>query len=990
MKKTHYSKLKLGAAPLVMSVALVSAPAFAQDAADEGASTTSEIVVTGTLIRNPNLEASSPVNVTTEDEIQLRQASSAELLLRETPGIVPNLGSNVNNGSVGSSRVDLRGLGANRNLVMLNSTRLVPSSTFGVVDLNNIPVALIERVDVLTGGASTTYGADAVTGVVNFITKRDFAGIDLSATQQLSERGDANLFRTDLTIGANFDDGRGNAVISIGYIEADKLLFGARPLGQCVINSFSGICGGDSPTAAPTSFGIPGVANNQQISPDGTSLVPQYAVYNFNPANIYVTPYERFNFYGEARYDVSDSVTVYGRGLFSKNTVETEIASSGIFGEELTVSGNNPYLPSGIRDQLCGYAGIALGAACNTATAIPLGAVYRRSVELGPRKSSYVTNIFDVKAGATFNITDKLSFDIYGAYGESENTETRSGYVAKSRVIEALDVNPADPTQCASGTPGCVPINLFGPQGSITPEMGAFVGGLTSSIQQYASLAQVHGVLSGETGFALPWAGEEVSFAIGGEYRKYTAAQRPDNLAQVPGELGGAGGAVVPFEGSYNAREAFGEIIVPIVSDKPFFNELTAEGGIRYSHYEVDAPGNPSFNATSWKAGLTWSPVDALKFRANYQKAVRAPNIGELFAPTSTGLTNLATDPCSGTKPGTVGGPNTAQQDLLWAVCLGQGANPASRGTIQDPASGQANITTGGNPNIGPETAKTLTLGAVFTPRDLVPGLSISLDYYRIKVTNAITSPLPNTIMNNCFGDDDGSGVTAASAADPACTGIRRNPATGRLSGSPATTPGLPAQLTNSGILLTDGFDLIANYKRNIGFADLTLNFAGNHTRRAKFAASAADGFGTDCPGIYSSDCGLAQGQLQPEWSWSMRTTLGFDGIDLSLVWRHLSSFKYDPSLNPLFIGKITGIGPFVGKEVNLNRISAYDYFDLTTRFAVTDNFDITLTAFNLLDKKPPIVGNNAGTTTAGSGNTFPSTYDPIGRRYSATARLRF
>src|SRR5690606_13358118 len=163
--------------------------------------------------------------------------------------------------------------------------------------------------------------------------------------------------------------------------------------------------------------------------------------------------------------------------------------------------------------------------------------------------------------------------------------------------------------------------------------------------------------------------------------------------------------------GSYNAREAFAEIIVPIASDKPFFNELTVDGGVRYSHYEVDAPGNPSFNATSWKVGLNWAPIDALKFRGNYQKSVRAPNIVELFAPVNTGLTNHNEDPCSLGKPGTVAGPNTAAQDLLWNVCLAQGANPASRGSIQDPASGQANVTVGGNANIGPETGKTLTVG---------------------------------------------------------------------------------------------------------------------------------------------------------------------------------------------------------------------------------------------------------------------------------------
>jgi hypothetical protein len=233
VKKIQHSKLKLGVAPLVLSIALVSAPAFAQDAAEEGATDNSEIVVTGSLVRNPNLTTSSPVNVTSADEIQLRQSNVAEDILRDVPGVAANVGSSVNNGNGGASFVDLRGLGPNRNIVLLDSQRIVPANLNGNVDLNNIPLALVERVDVLTGGASTTYGADAVSGVVNFITKRDFAGVDLSVGQQLTERGDGNIFRADLTIGANFDDGRGNAVLSIGYQQADPVYFGGeRPLSE--------------------------------------------------------------------------------------------------------------------------------------------------------------------------------------------------------------------------------------------------------------------------------------------------------------------------------------------------------------------------------------------------------------------------------------------------------------------------------------------------------------------------------------------------------------------------------------------------------------------------------------------------------------------------------------------------------------------------------------------------------------------------------------
>jgi len=985
-------------------------------AEDEGG----EIVITGTLIRNPNLTASAPVAVVGQEEISLSQSTNAEEIIRDIPGVVPNLGSNVNNGTVGSSRVDLRGLSAKRNLVMLDSTRLTPSNFFGAVDLNNIPVALVDRIDVLTGGASTTYGADAVTGVINFITKKDFAGLDLQLTEGITERGDTNNFRADLVLGANFDDGRGNAVIALSYMEQDELFFNDRDLGRCTISSFSGFCGGDSPTATPTSFSLGLLtgttttrnsllgfgAGNLQIGPNATTnaLVPQYSVFNFNPYNIYSLPFKRNNVYASAHYDVSDVISVYGRGLFSKNVTSSIIAPSGVFGENLTVPGYNPFLTTQLRDQLCTSAGIALGTACNTNAAIPLGAVYRRTTEVGPRISEYTTNYFDMKAGVSWDITQNINFDLYGAYGESENRQVQQNYVAKSRLQQALNVNPTNTTQCAVATNGCVPLNLFGQPGTITPTMAAFIGGINSSIVQKASLAQVHGVVSGDFGFAMPWSTEAVAFAVGAEHRDYTAIRDPDNLAQVPGELGGAGGAVLPLRGGYTAEDFFGELIVPIASDRPFMEELTLEAGIRYSKYSVDAAGNPKFNATTYKLGGTWQPIEALKFRANWQKAVRAPNIGELFAPVVTGLTNLADDPCAGTtNPAAVTAtlplnPAIGTNTNLRNVCIAQGAAAGLLGSIERPAAGQANGTGGGNPLLQPETAKTLTLGVVISPKSLLPGFNATLDYYRIRVTDAINAPLPGDVIGACFGAGATTGptavVTAASATDPACTSIRRNPTSGRLSGSPATTPGLPLPLTNAGELFTDGFDLTANYRRNVGFADLILNFAGNWTRHAEFDANPLDANSPpNCPGLYSANCGIAVGQLQPEFSWNQRTTLSFKHVDVSLLWRHLSSFKYEFAGDPegsLFEGTITGAGPLVGTSVNFNKIPSYDYFDLSTRFNVTDHFELTLSAFNLFDKKAPILGANAGTTTANSGNTFPSTYDVIGRRYAATARIKF
>jgi iron complex outermembrane receptor protein len=1003
VKNTRISNFKYAAAPLAIGLALLSTPSFAQDAADEeepGA----EIVVTGSLIQNPNVVSTSPVTVVGADEISLRQSNTAEQILRELPGVTPNLGGNVNNGQVGSARVDLRNLGANRNIVLLDGQRLVPSSFFGAVDLNNIPLALVDRVDVLTGGASTTYGADAVSGVVNFITRKDFAGVDFAVSQQISEQGDGNVFRADLTIGANFDDGRGNAVLSIGYQEADPVYFGDRDTGTFVLGSATGFAGGDSPTSAPTTFSSTGLGT-LQLNATGTALVSPYAPFNFNPFNIYATPFERFNFFGQANYEVSDTVEVYSRALFSKNTVSSIIAASGIFGNTLTVPGNNPYLAANLRDQFCTAAGIALGATCNNNAAIPLGAVYRRSVELGPRISTYVTQVFDVNVGAKINFTDTLKLDIYGSYGESENEETRSGYVANSRVQQAL--NASNATTCTVNTNGCVPLNIFGPAGSITPEQGAFIGGVTSSITNAASLAQVHAVLSGDFGFTIPSSDTPVSFAVGGEHRDYGAQRRPDNLAQVPGELGGAGGATLPLNGGFKVYEAFGEINVPIVSDKPFFNDLSFEAGVRYSDYSVNAPGNPSFSATTYKFGGNWEPTDGVKFRGNYQRAVRAPNIGELFAPVVTGLDNLLIDPCSGSSVATLaaGGANpvfnpglVAGQNLR-AVCIAQRAPAATIDSVAgvlNPAAGQANVTGGGNPNIRPEKATTYSFGLVLQPQGFLNGLTASIDYYNIKVDNAITAATPGDIINECFAS-----ITATSATNPACTSILRNAVNGRLSGTSTAAnpiPGLPQPLTNLGKLATDGIDLVLNYKTDLGFAELGLGFSGNYAFNSKFQA-APTSFNRDCVGYYSVNCP----SIQPEYSWNQRTTLSFENVDVSLLWRHLASVEYEgqapdavargfrtAAQQNLFVGTITGNGALVGRQVNFNRIKAYDYFDLSVRFDVTDNFELAFNAFNIFDKQPPLVGSSAGSTAYNGGNTYPSTYDTIGRRYGAALRLKF
>ncbi|MFZ2996496.1 TonB-dependent receptor domain-containing protein [Sphingobium sp.] len=996
--------LRASAAPAIIGASLIATVAFAQDTAPQAAEADAgdTIVVTGSLIKNPNLVRSTPVTATTADQIELKQNNTAEEVLREIPGIVPSIGSAVNNGNGGASFVNLRGLGSNRNVVLIDGNRLVPAELNGRFDLNNIPLALLERVEVLTGGASTTYGADAISGVVNFITKSDFSGLEANLANQITEQGDGHYVRADLTLGANFDDGRGNVTFSVGYQQSDPVYQGDRPYSVSAIDSFTGL-GGGSGTSTPSRFtnvnttgadsittgcGAAGqvacntVQGNRQVTAAGGAFrgTSAFDAYNFNPFNIFQTPFERFNMYGAGRYEVSDAVEVYTRGVFSKNTVSTIIAPSGTFGISVAIPLSNPYLSAAQRNAFCafdtnpgvGYTARFTPAQCAAAaTAQPTLAdgtanpnyrtvtttLSRRATELGPRVSDFTTTFFDYRIGARGGITDSIDWDVSGAYGESENVQTQQGYWLNSRVRQALLAT--NTTTCITDTNGCVPLNVFGPDGSITADQNAYLTA-NSQIITKTTLAQAKATISGDAGFAAPWASDQVAFAIGGEYRKYGASQESDLLSQ-SGDLGGAGGAAPNIDGGYEVYEAFGELILPLVQDKPFFQDLTLEAGIRYSDYKIDAAGASGYNTTTWKAGGSWTPVEGIKVRGNYSRAVRAPNIAELFAPLNTTLTNLDQDPCAGSAP--------VQNANLRAVCIAQGAPASLIGSIINDPAGQVNTTGGGNLNVGPEKSNSYTIGAVIQP---APGLSLTVDYYNIKITGAITSPTPDDVVDACFGN-----VTAASATDPACTVIRRDPATGTLFGEAAVAPGLFQPLSNLGKLATDGIDVSLNYNKDLGFTNWALNATGNWTNSSTFQATPTS-INRECVGLYSVNCA----SIQPEFSWSVRNTFSFKSFDVSLLWRYIDGVKYEDG--DAFVGTLNG------KQVDFNSIPAEHYFDLTSRFHASDEVTITMTVQNLLDNQPKVVGNSIGSTSYNSGNVYPSTYDTLGRRYTIAAKLRF
>lgn len=1031
-----FTSLKASAAPMVLGLAMVSSPALAQDqdAQEADAADESVIVVTGSRISNPNLELSSPVGVVTSEELELRQTNVAEQFLRELPSAIPSIGSAVNNGNGGSSFVNLRGIGSQRNLVLLDGRRFVPVDTLGRTDLNAIPLAVIERTDVLTGGATTTYGADAVSGVVNFITKRDFAGVEANLSQQITEEGDGNVFRTDLTIGANFDDGRGNAVLSVGYLDQDPVLQGDRPFGVFNVSSFSGNPGGSS-NAVPANFVYTGPINPVTVCPEptatndpmscpmgtvpggtpfgtvtgqinqaGTDITPGVnsgaGPFNFNPFNFYQTPIERFNIFGSARYEISDAVELYTQATFSKQTVATKIAPGGSFFNTYNINLNNPLLPAAIAQRFCDANGFD-AARCTAVTTTPFGqnlpngavnpdyfevstGIRRRTVEAGTRDSRYTSTLFNIVAGARGNITDSITWDVSGTYGESERIQRQSGFARFQRLQNALIAIPGagGPTCSVSSLAGttadtnCVPINLFGPLGTLNQDGIDYSFGLTQQVITAASIATVNGTVSGDFGWGI--ADSPISFAVGGEYRRYTSTRNSDEASQTPGAVVGGGGAAPDINGQYDVYDAFGELIIPVLEGVPFAEQLTLELGGRYSDYST-AGGE-----FTWKVGGSWEPIVGLTFRGNYQRSSRAPNIGELFTPVTGALSNLQADPCQDQDmTNDVGDPPTGG---LLAACLAQvpagspGAATIAAGLVGSPAAGQINITTGGNPNLGTETAKTWTVGFLAQPES-VPGLSVSVDYWNIKVTDAISIPLPGDAVSACFGNPSGT--------NPFCqiNRIARNPNDGSLNGSADITPGLILDLTNQGTITTDGIDVSVRYQTeltdNIG---LNLSFDGTWTNSNKFEASPIS-LDRECVGFYSVNCQ----SIQPEFSFSQRTTVSFwDEFDLSLRWRFLSGVEQEPEdiLNgngPAFQGN----SPLFG-DVDFQKIPSESYFDLTGQWDISENVLLTVTVQNLFDNKPTVVGNNIGATAFNSGNTYPSTYDALGRRYGASVKFKF
>lgn len=947
---------------VLMGLAAVTQPVVAQEAKIEA------VVVTGTRISSPGTTSNSPIYSIGEAEIRSAQPVAVEEFFKSLPAAVPAIGPGTNNGTGGAATIDLRGLGSQRSLVLVNGRRFVPYDLSGTVDTNSIPIALISRTDLLTGGASVVYGADAVAGVVNFNLKKNFKGLELSTSYGGRSGGELIRQRTDLTIGASLDEGKGNVALSIGRTKSDPLFQGARDFGFTSLDSVTGLASG-SGTTVPSAFSVgigPGgttaLAGSWQIDPATGRLIQPVKAYNFNPTNYFATGLERTQATALANYKVNDYAEVYTEIFYTGSQVNSSLASSGTFNNVFQVPIGNPYIPAAARQQICERRGIpAANCVVGNATMVPM-TIGRRITELGPRFNDFDNKTLQFTIGVKGDIAYDWKYDASWSRGEADQLQTRRNWGSLSKTRQAL--NALSLTSCVDPSNGCVPLNVWGAEGSITAAQIGFMN-LSSLLRQNVMQDVAMLNFSGDLGDTLvsPWAKSPINMAFGLESRKMKASTKSDSASQIQGEVLGTGAPTPDRVGTFTLREAMVEASVPLIKDMPFVRNLGMELGYRHTEFE-NGPKSQSYG--SYKYGGEWEPIKSVRLRGMIQKATRAPNINELYAPQTTGLSNLAVDPCQGNL---ISGSAANTAGTLSNLCRLTGVPVTEIGSLPAPSAGQINRLTGGNPDLGPEEAKTKTLGFVWEP---MPKLALTLDYYKIDIERAITSPSTTDILDGCYKTTFNPSLTF----NASCALIGRDPTNGTFNG--AGSRGVATAQANLGKVNTSGFDIGAVYQlqmSQLGLAPswgkLDLAFQMTVVKEFKSQPTPAS-INRDCLGYYSVACG---GPTY-ERKFNQRTTWTMGDWNVGYNWRYVSGVRVEPLA-----------GTFLPA---FSKIDAYSYVDMSAVWNVTKNVRLNVSVVNAFDKRPPIVGSTIGSTGTNSGNTFPQYYDAIGRYVTLGANFKF
>ncbi|RZM37406.1 MAG: TonB-dependent receptor [Sphingomonas sp.] len=918
----------------------IAAPAWAQtDPAPDTATPAQDdaIVVTGSRLGGLQLEQASPIAIVSAKEIALSGQVNVENIIKDLPQLVPSVTGASNNPGGGVATADLRGLGSTRTLVLVNGRRYVAYDADQIVDLNTIPAGLIERVDIVTGGRSAVYGSDAIAGVVNFVMKRDFSGVQANANYRINEQGDGGTFNSNILLGGNFADGRGNATLYFDYTKRDGITQGSRDYSRqaLVDDGEGGLIAGGSGSIEGTRFAIGGV--NRKFETDGSYTPYNSATdaYNYAPANYLQVPQKRFLMSAQTNYEVSEAFNVYAEGQLINNRVKNQLAATPFTGS-VQLDADSSFLSAGSRALLGGLDTDRDGYVTST--------IYRRLTEVGPRVSSTDNTAYRALLGANGDIGGGWNYDAYYSYAKTRTVEKQTGNVSRSRVLQALKTtyDAGGNLVCSDTSNGCVPLNIFG-AGNISDAAAAFISiptQNTSTISEQVASASI----SNKNLFDL--GAGPAGIVFGTEYRKEQGSYNPDfalSSGDVVGFNGGEG-----LGGGYDVKEAYTEVAVPLLADMPFVHRLEVNGAYRYSYYSTAAK-----SVNTYSGGAVWSPIRDVSLRGQYARAVRAPTVSNLYSGASQDFPT-ATDPCTSAVAVTNANLN--------ASCLAAGVPAALLGTAYDGGSTQIQTINGGNPNLREETSDTYTAGIVLQP-SFLHGFSFTADYYKISIDNYISTAGTANLIRACFGDATNN-YTPYDASY--CSSLPRDANSYAITDAANT-------LQNTGGVKTRGVDFEARYRTALGFgafgsdtSNLDLRFSG--TRLIAFdynPVAAIPDLTLNCAGKFGVTCG----NPYSKWRLSTRATYATGPVTVSVLYRHLSAVKDDDSTTTYAV----------------ETIKAYDYIDLTAAFEVKPGFTWSVGVNNLFDKQPPILGDNQE-----QANTYPSTYDPYGRAFFMATSIRF
>ena len=899
-----------------------------------------EIVVTGSRIRRDPLSQDAPIVFVDQADIAKTGLNSVNDVLQRLPSSGGGLNGKFNNSGnlgnppdgggvgAGSAEIDLRYLGSRRVLVLVDGIRFVngasASGVPGSTDLNSIPESAIERIEVLQDGASAIYGSDAIAGVVNIITKKKQKGLVGSAQLGGYQEGDGFSQNYQLSWG-NGGDGPLEVVVGGNYVKQESVSAGDRAISRFPApystTCADGGCSGFLPNGRYAIFGqdltliapvIPGPSTPADFRP----FVSPADRFNFGPFNYMQIPLERLGAFANVKYEVADNINFSVKGIWNRRKSKNQAAplpfgigpAAGITPvlDGTTVDATNPFNPFGV-----------------TLDSSNMDFIFRRFVEGGPRRfHQTVKTLYGVATlDGNFDMGGSdWYWDINAAYGRNKAAQTMFGNIHSGNLRTALG-----PLATCNATPGCVPFNLFGGAGSLTPAMLDYV----TFIQKDSSRNSTFDTTANLAGNLFELPGGPLGLAVGLEYRKLKGQFDPDPVvaagfsSDIPAQ---------PTKGQYHVKEAYAELNAPLLSNVPFADLLELSGAVRHSSYSRGIG-----STTTFKAGANWKPVEDLRLRASWAEGFRAPQIGELDGSQSR-FDQQLDDPCSSHAGNTA--PLNFQNDVgVRNNCIAAGV-PAG-GTYQQ-ANPQISVLVGGNPNLRPETSKSLVLGGVYSPR-FIPRFSVELNWYKIKIDNAIQTVDAEVTLTNCVVNNDPS----------ACALVTR------VGGALTQVGGV---LQNIAGIKTKGIDFNVAYRGlDTGFGK--LGFTWNNTLLRNYDVIVPTSTGTQVISREGTEQG-SPSQGFPKWK-----SVGILDLD---------GKAFGASLTGRYVSKL--------REQGGNVMNAKFYTDLQLRWhapSFTDNFGFALGVTNLFKTKAP------GCVTCDINNFDPTVYDLPGRYLYARATVK-